>query len=262
MSPFEGLEGASAGPYEAVQGASGFTKPKYEYFDSSSTYTDQGYQEASFNGNYTSDNDSHYNYSPAKQEHILHNHTYPLQPGQISREQRKKEAKRDKQNYGRDVKRAKQMRIPFTVDEIVNTPVEDFNELIQRYPLSENQLQLIRDIRRRGKNKVAAQNCRKRKLDVIVTLDDEVKDLEKKRDRLRRERDMIDKKASEFKNKFSHLYMEVFRSLRDENGHPYNPQEYSLQQTADGNVFLVPRNSTSNDHTQKTQKKRKDGKKE
>ncbi len=44
----------------------------------------------------------------------------------------------------------------------------------QSHKLTEPQKQLIRDIRRRGKNKVAAQNCRKRKIDTISSLQDEV----------------------------------------------------------------------------------------
>ena len=36
------------------------------------------------------------------------------------------------------------------------------------------QVKLCRDIRRRGKNKVAAQNCRKRKLDTIEELQSQV----------------------------------------------------------------------------------------
>uniref|UniRef100_A0ACB8EMC8 Uncharacterized protein n=1 Tax=Sphaerodactylus townsendi TaxID=933632 RepID=A0ACB8EMC8_9SAUR len=55
----------------------------------------------------------------------------------------------------RDERRALAMKIPFSVEKIINLPVDDFNELVSRFPLNEPQLALIRDIRRRGKNKVA-----------------------------------------------------------------------------------------------------------
>ena len=77
----------------------------------------------------------------------------------------------------RDERRALAMKIPFPTDKIVNLPVDDFNELLARYPLTESQLALVRDIRRRGKNKVAAQNCRKRKLETIVQLERELERL-------------------------------------------------------------------------------------
>ncbi|XP_030626122.1 transcription factor NF-E2 45 kDa subunit [Chanos chanos] len=73
----------------------------------------------------------------------------------------------------RDERRALALKIPFPLDKIVNLPVDDFNELLTQHTLTDSQLALIRDIRRRGKNKVAAQNCRKRKLENIVHLEDE-----------------------------------------------------------------------------------------
>jgi len=60
------------------------------------------------------------------------------------------------------------------MEEMIDSTVEQFNELLSKYMLSDAQHQLIRDIRRRGKNKLAAQNCRKRKLEVIQTVEDEV----------------------------------------------------------------------------------------
>jgi len=60
------------------------------------------------------------------------------------------------------------------MEEIIDSTVEHFNELLSEHKLSEGQNQLVRDIRRRGKNKLAAQNCRKRKLEVIQTVEDEV----------------------------------------------------------------------------------------
>jgi len=61
------------------------------------------------------------------------------------------------------------------MEEMIDSTVEQFTELLSRHTLSEAQSQLVRDIRRRGKNKLAAQNCRKRKLEVIQTVEDEVR---------------------------------------------------------------------------------------
>ena len=48
--------------------------------------------------------------------------------------------------------------------------MDEFNDLLSKNELSEEQLNTCRDIRRRGKNKVAAQNCRQRKLEQIEEL--------------------------------------------------------------------------------------------
>lgn len=67
------------------------------------------------------------------------------------------------------------LQIPLTMEEIIDSSVEHFTELVNRHHLNDAQQQLVRDIRRRGKNKMAAQNCRKRKMEVIQTIDDEVR---------------------------------------------------------------------------------------
>lgn len=124
--------------------------------------------------------------------------------------------------------------------------MDEFNERLSKYDLSENQLSLIRDIRRRGKNKVAAQNCRKRKLDQIICLADEVKDMKMRKERFLRERDLVLSERRRVKDKFAALYRHVFTNLRDSDGNPYSSYQYSLQQSADGSVVLVPRSSEQN----------------
>lgn len=47
--------------------------------------------------------------------------------------------------------------IPMEVHDIINLPMDEFNERLSKHDLSEAQLSLIRDIRRRGKNKVSFQ---------------------------------------------------------------------------------------------------------
>lgn len=170
--------------------------------------------------------------------------------------------------------------------------MDEFNERLSKYDLSEAQLSLIRDIRRRGKNKVAAQNCRKRKLDQIISLADEVKEMRDRKIRLLREREFMLVERQRVKDKFSQLYRHVFQvgitliliysyyvlhtgvfknkvsrsnyydliieaiiifqSLRDPDGNQYHPYEYSLQQSADGNVLLVPRNQTNPHQTRQS----------
>lgn len=97
------------------------------------------------------------------------------------------------------------------VQDIINLPMDEFNERLSKYDLSEAQLSLIRDIRRRGKNKVAAQNCRKRKLDQILCLADEVQEVRKRKDRLRQEHESAEAERERIMKKFSDLYMHIFK---------------------------------------------------
>lgn len=140
----------------------------------------------------------------------------------------------------RDERRAKALKIPFHMDQIINLPVDDFNELLTQYTLTDTQLALVRDIRRRGKNKVAAQNCRKRKLESIIHLETELNQLKTQREILSKQRFEFSRSLAFIKRRLSDLYSQVFSHLRDEDGQPYSVEDYSLQQTRDGKVYLVP----------------------
>ncbi|XP_007888254.1 nuclear factor erythroid 2-related factor 2a isoform X2 [Callorhinchus milii] len=152
-----------------------------------------------------------------------------------------KHSKRVEARLTRDEQRAKALKVPFSVRKIINLPVDDFNEMVSKYQLNEPQLALIRDIRRRGKNKVAAQNCRKRKLENLVGLEQDLDSLEDEKEKLLEEKGEHNKSLHIIKQQLNSLYREVFSMLRDGDGHPYSPSEYSLQHTSDGSVFLVPR---------------------
>lgn len=56
--------------------------------------------------------------------------------------------------YSRDERKARELGIAFSIDEIINLPMDEFNDLLSKHDLTEEQLNLCRDIRRRGKNKV------------------------------------------------------------------------------------------------------------
>lgn len=157
-------------------------------------------------------------------------HTCTKPPGSIS----------TPSTLSRDERRAMALKIPFPLEKIVNLPVDDFNELLTHYSLTDNQLALVRDIRRRGKNKVAAQNCRKRKLESIIHLERELGQLHTQKENLVQERLKFQRSLAFIKCHLKDLYREVFSHLRDEKGLPYSIEEYSLQETSDGKIYLVP----------------------
>lgn len=199
-------------------------------------------------------------------QHLFHNHTYHLQPSGLestsksfsrygkSQKIRSRYLNDTDRNLSRDEQRAKALHIPFSVDEIVRMPVESFNNMLSRHYLTDLQTSLIRDIRRRGKNKVAAQNCRKRKLDIILNLEDEVCNLQAKKEILKRERAQYNKAINVMKQKLHNLYHDIFSRLRDDEGRPVNPNQYTLQCSQDGSVLIVPKELVTSSHKKENQK--------
>ncbi|XP_023246315.1 segmentation protein cap'n'collar isoform X2 [Copidosoma floridanum] len=190
-------------------------------------------------------------------EHVQHNHTYHMPPESSGSLQRP--VSRDKkgrssgskseadEHLTRDEKRARALNVPIAVNDIINLPMDEFNERLSKYDLSEAQLSLIRDIRRRGKNKVAAQNCRKRKLDQINCLSDEVKEMRTRKMRLLSERSYIDQELRRVHDKYSRLYKHIVDELTRRNGPQYS-SGITLQQTADGNIIVLERSTQGDGH--------------
>ncbi|XP_029444998.1 nuclear factor erythroid 2-related factor 3 [Rhinatrema bivittatum] len=201
---------------------------------------------------------------------VRHNHTYNLMPKQLKpspehhHSQSAEASKLDNRCisdaskiFSRDERRAKALRLPFSVEEIVGMPVDVFNSLLTKYYLTEAQISVVRDIRRRGKNKVAAQNCRKRKLDAILNLENDVCQLQAQKASLLKEKAQRGKSVSQMKEKLSALYRDVFSRLRDEQGRPVNPSQYALRCHSDGSILVVPRGLFKSEHTKENQKEKK-----
>lgn len=111
---------------------------------------------------------------------LQHNHSYHLpfsnsdsQDKPVTRDKSKSPLS-DEDSFNKDEKRAKELNLPISIEDIINLAIDEYNERLSKYELTDQQLNLIRDIRRRGKNKVAAQNCRKRKMDEISSLQKQI----------------------------------------------------------------------------------------
>lgn len=225
---------------------------------------------------YSSEADSkslldHRSWSPVDlSENVWHDHSYSSPPLTYPHKGIKEEPLSDdegphleERELSRDELRARAMCLPFSVLQIVNMPVEEFLDVLESHGFSPEQVTLLRDIRRRGKNKLAAQNCRKRKLDAITGLQEEVARLQAQRDRLLRDKRLTAKTMCAVGQQIQQLTRDVLSRLRDPLGQPLNPDMYSLQCGANGRVVLVParRPAVSGTGANKTDKRKK-GKKQ
>ncbi|XP_051987946.1 endoplasmic reticulum membrane sensor NFE2L1a [Xyrauchen texanus] len=199
-------------------------------------------------------------------EHIGHDHTYN-QPQSFSQKKYTKHPIDDpfEENTldhmsSRDEKHARALNIPFPNECIINLPVDEFNELLAKYRLNEAQLTLIRDIRRRGKNKMAAQNCRRRKLGILLGLERNVDGLRRHRARLLREKSEISCSLREIKQSLNSLYQEVYERLREEQGLLYSDNNFTLQQNSVSPVTLVSQRRSNSHSKRKLGKRQKDKK--
>jgi len=105
----------------------------------------------------------------------------------------------------RDEKIIMELGIPYTMDKIINCSMDDFNTILVNGGMDEEQINTCRDIRRRGKNKVAAQNCRKRKVDQINVLSEEVGHAKERKNRILSERESLSNALKSWTGKLARL---------------------------------------------------------
>ncbi|XP_050827394.1 nuclear factor erythroid 2-related factor 3 isoform X3 [Serinus canaria] len=204
-------------------------------------------------------------------QQFLHNHTYNQLPSQAAptpghyQQMWMKKANEVKErchnstatNRSRDEWRAKALRIPFSVEEIVSMSVDSFNAMLSKNQLTETQVSLLRDIRRRGKNKVAAQKCRKRKLNAILNLEEDVCNLQTQKESLKKEHSQCSKLINQIKQKLNNLYHDIFSRLRDDQGRPVNPRQYVIDCSSNGSVFIIPKHLAKSEQKQDNRKEQK-----
>merc|ERR1719186_536836 len=116
----------------------------------------------------------------------------------------------------RDERLLMMKKIPLTVSEIIDSPMEQFNDLLSSKTDREEQIHICRDIRRRGKNKIAAQNCRKRKISQIRCLESELSFARSKKENILSERVELLRKQQEWVRRLARLERDILIKLGKE----------------------------------------------
>lgn len=106
-------------------------------------------------------------------------------------------------------KRAAEIQLPFPVQQISALSRSAFQQLLRHHQLTPDQLEFVHDVRRRSKNRVAAQRCRKRKLDSINQLESEIKTLKSKKERLLQEQTELEQNLEDARQSLCGLYKSV-----------------------------------------------------
>ncbi|NXU89077.1 BACH1 protein, partial [Xiphorhynchus elegans] len=102
-----------------------------------------------------------------------------------------------------------EVKLPFNAQRIISLSRNDFQSFLKMHKLTPEQLDCIHDIRRRSKNRIAAQRCRKRKLDCIQNLESEIEKLQNEKENLLKERNHILSTLGETKQNLTGLYQQV-----------------------------------------------------
>ncbi|NXG15547.1 NF2L3 factor, partial [Grallaria varia] len=104
---------------------------------------------------------------------------------------------------------------------------------------------------------VAAQNCRKRKLNAILNLEEDVCNLQTQKESLKKEHSQCSQSISLIKQKLNNLYCDIFSRLTDDQGRPVNPHQYVIHCSSSGNVFIIPKHLVKSEQKQGNTKEQK-----
>ncbi|NXX91737.1 NF2L3 factor, partial [Centropus bengalensis] len=101
---------------------------------------------------------------------------------------------------------------------------------------------------------VAAQNCRKRKLNAILNLEEDVCNLQTQKESLKKEHSQCSRSISQMKQKLNNLYQDIFSRLRDDQGRPVNPCHYVIHCSSEDTVLIIPKHLAKAEEKQDSKK--------
>ncbi len=135
-------------------------------------------------------------------------------------------------------------RKPIKRDKLITIAVEEFNQLLEEAHLSEIEVAFMKEWRRRGKNKAAAQVARKRKREEVTGLDGEVQELRQRKDELKKRYDHLRSLVESLKKRSSIAEDRLFQKQSQVSMEPVSRNTHHIHVTDDEKLLLIPRISS------------------
>ena len=135
-------------------------------------------------------------------------------------------------------------RKPVTRDKLVSMPVEEFNHLLELTQLNDIEVAFMKEWRRRGKNKTAAQIARKRKREEVGDLESEVEEMRQQKVELQMRYDQLRSKIASLKERSLVAESNVYDRYSQSSGQPLSRDTHLIHVTNGNKLLLVPRISS------------------
>lgn len=130
---------------------------------------------------------------------------------------------------------------PVTRDKLITMPVEDFNTLLEEVKLSEIEVAFMKEWRRRGKNKAAAQIARKRKREEVTDLDQEVINMQQQRSELEKRCSELQLLVVSLKARSKVAEEKLYKRQSAVAGRSVTHDTHHILITEDEQLLLIPR---------------------
>ena len=113
-------------------------------------------------------------------------------------------------------------------DKLLSMPADRFNHLLDRSGLSENDVAYMKEWRRKGKNKMAAQQARKRKREEVDEMAAEVNQLKEELAMLREEQRSLQVELEHYPRECQRLEHVILTNYRDQHDRNVTPDTHRI----------------------------------
>lgn len=135
-------------------------------------------------------------------------------------------------------------RKPITRDKLITIPVEEFNQLLDEAKLSEIEVAFMKEWRRRGKNKAAAQVARKRKREEVCGLDEEVEKMRQQKVELEKRCGQLQSLIKSFRERSKAAEDKLFQNQSQRLMETVSRDTHLIHVVDNDKLLLIPRISS------------------